>query len=387
MTSSGLRILVVQPGARTSTADVYNGLVRALERAGVTCIKYDLGARITMAGGALSVVYRVARRAAHKRGDPAPPKPTAADEQMQAHSDLLLRAYAYDCDWILFVSAMYTAPYIFRQLRKTNLKIACVFTESPYNDTPQAEIAAQCDLAFVNDRDSVEPIRVAQPNTHYLAPAYDRDIHTFMPEQTADADASADASADAPADAGVVCAPSHDVVFVGTGFYERIEMLSAVDWDALNCDFGLYGVWDHLPGDSPLRAHLVAGEIDNRYTAALYQRARIGINLFRQSERLTIDSPRSYYGASCSPRSMELAACGLFHLSEDRPEVREIFGDLVPRFNTPRELQQALAYWLDPARTRERDRICGLLPQAVIGHTWDDRARVLLEHMAPAHAR
>ena len=171
-------------------------------------------------------------------------------------------------------------------------------------------------------------------------------------------------------------APEHDVVFVGTGFEERVDMLAAVDWTGI--DFGLYGSWTLLGSRHPLREHLRAGVIDNRMTAALYRKAKIGLNLHRTSvgwgrgvEHITIKAE------SMNPRCYELAACGRFFVSDYRAEIGEVFGGLVPAFETAAELEALLRHYL--ADDEARLSIAAKLPEAVAPHTFDARISGLLE--------
>jgi hypothetical protein len=166
--------------------------------------------------------------------------------------------------------------------------------------------------------------------------------------------------------------PSHDVVFVGTAFRERIEWFRAIDWTGI--DLGLYGQWDALGGRDRLRQYLRGGPQNNRVTAALYRRAKIGLNLYRSSKGWGRLAPRLAVGQaeSLSPRAYELAACGVFHLSEFRPEVAEVFGPLVPTFKSATEAAALIRAWL--ADDAGRLRVAASLPATVAASSWVARA-------------
>jgi len=166
--------------------------------------------------------------------------------------------------------------------------------------------------------------------------------------------------------------PSHDVVFVGSGFPERVRFFNAIDWSGI--DLGLYGSWKGLGLTKAIEATLPrSGPVDNRTTAALYSKAKVGINLYRTSKGFTLTAQQHITEAhSLSPRAYELAACGAFHLSEYRAEVPEVFGDLVPTFRTPTEASEQIRRWLaDPAG---RARLAAQLPAAVAESSWVERA-------------
>lgn len=348
-----MNILCIHPGASTSTSDVHDGITRALSAQGHNLGRFNVDRRIMQAGGYLDFCYKSAKRAGLDV-----PRPSPADVHLWTYGDIILRAHMHQYDWVLIFSAMYVPPRIIAAMKRAGLKVAIVFTESPYDDEKQLQVARVVDVCWTNERSSLDFFRLANLHSHYLPHAYDKEIHTH-----------------ATADPGTV--PSHDVVFVGTGFYERIETLANADWTDI--DFGLYGIWKHLGSRHKLRAHLKGEEVPNDITSALYRCAKIGLNLFRTSKGFGRYAERVTRAESLNPRSYELAACGLFHISEHRPELTEVFGDLVPTFKTPQELSELIRHYL--ARPEERDRIARLLPEVVSSHTWDDRARQMVAHL------
>lgn len=353
-----MKLFTIHPGSTTSTHDVYSGMVRALEAQGHHLIKYNLGQRITQSGSWLKHSWQQAR----KSGIDVE-RPNSADVLYHAHGDVLLKALHHDCEWVLLFSSMYTPLYILRILRKAGLKIALILTESPYNDVEQASLVKHVNIAWTHERTSVEFLRLANPNVHYLPHAYDEAIHSFRH----------------PAQESI---HSHDVVFVGTGFRERVELLSGVNWDGI--DLGLYGIWFHLGSKSKLRRYLFAGETPNAVTASLYRNAKIGLNLFRKSKSFDRFSETIDRAESVALRAYELAACGCFFLSDPRAELTEIFGDLIPTFETPNELEALVRHYL--ADDDARERIGRLLPEAVKRHTWSERARQLMSDLEACQA-
>ncbi len=191
--------------------------------------------------------------------------------------------------------------------------------------------------------------------TSYLAHAYDEEKHKPQAEHTEN---------------GI---PAHDVVFVGTGFQERIDLLKSVDWDGI--DFGIYGNWQLLGSRSKLRKHICGKETENSKTAALYRKAKIGLNFHRTSKGFGRDAPKIAYAESLNPRAYELAACGLFHISDYRVELDERFGRLVPTFENG-NLGDVIRRWL--ADDKGRDEIASKLPGAIAGQTWQARADQVL---------
>lgn len=336
-----MRAVLIHPGASTSVSDVYDGLLPALRARGHELVPYALDTRINRAGQWLFLNWHKAKRA-----DPSIPKPTPADVIYQAGLEAIHRALRADCEWVLVISAMYLHPDIILMLKRAGRKVGLVFTESPYNDDDQARLAPLADVCWTNERASVPVLRRANPNTHYLPHAYDPGRHA--------------ATVHLPNEDELA---RHDVVFVGTLFAERQEMLAAVDWTGI--DLGLYGQFPYLGSRSRLRRYVCGSLTPNEVTAALYRRARIGLNLYRTSMGFGRYAPRAADAESLNPRALELAAAGCFTISDHRPEVAEVFGDLVPTFETPDQLQALIKHWLGDGSGR--DRVRSALPVAVRG--------------------
>lgn len=341
-----MKLLCVHPGASFSTHDVYVGLTEGLRERGHQIYEYALDGRIAAAGGWLSYCW--------KKGGKTLPQPTPADILYKAGCELVERALRIHderdpLDWVLCVSAMYLHPDALVLMRRAGLRVAVLLTESPYDDDRQKRILPWVNLAWTNERSSARELGIG-----YVRHAYRPAVHHL---------------GDCPCDDKDV--PAHDVVFVGTAFQERIDLLSAVNWDGI--DFALYGTWELLGSRHHLRKYLRGGAQDNPYTAALYRRAKVGLNLFRTSKGFGKDAPRIAHAESLGPRAYELAATGCFMLSEHRPEVTETFGDAVPTFTTPADLERLVRRWvMDPDG---RARVKARLPGMVSGHTWDTRAQ------------
>jgi hypothetical protein len=98
------------------------------------------------------------------------------------------------------------------------------------------------------------------------------------------------------------------------------------------------------------------------------------------------DAPQLATGAaeSLSPRAYELAACGAFHLSDERAEVSEVFGDLVPTFRTPAQAEYLIRQWLPDGDGRAR--VSAQLPACVAESSWVDRAACVIGDVQSALA-
>lgn len=341
-------MLLVHPGASSSTCDVEAGLRYGLEYHGIDLILYRLDERFVRAQSWLYTAWRKA-----KKHNPTIERPTPADAAYQAGIGALEMALRFQVDLVLVVSAMLMHPDVLIMMRRAGLKTAVLFTETPYNLDKELRVAALIDACWTNDRASLTTFQAVNPHARYLPHAWHPGRH----------------HADA---APIVDVPAHDVVFVGSGFPERVAWFNAIDWTGI--DLGLYGVWSGLGLKKQVWKQVRAGAatVANQYAAALYRRARIGLNLYRTSESFSAGARIPYPAESLSPRAYELAACGAFHISDWRKEVPEVFGDLVPTFTTPAEAEALIRRWLPDAEGRAA--LAARLPACVAESTWTQRA-------------
>lgn len=339
-------------GASFSVFDVAAGLSAGLEAHGVPVVPFRLDRHLEPAAAALEKAYefRIADGTVVKR-------PEFPDVCYHANMGVLERALRYDCEWVVLVSGLYQHPDFVLMLRRAGRKVAFIATEAPYQIEDELTIARLADHVFTNERSCLDVYRQVNRSVSYLPAAWHPTLHTAAAQ---------------PEDEAV---SAHDVVFVGTGFIERQRLLEAIDWTGV--DFGLYGVWELLAADSPLKRHQTVGAIPNARTAALYRRARVGLNLHRTSMDFGAETEHVVGAESLNPRCYELAACGKFFISDDRPEVRDVFGLALPTFKHPSEAQflikKALA---EPAWREDVAARCQALVQA---HSWTARAERVLD--------
>lgn len=336
-----MRILLVGAGAAFSTKDVETGLLRALTGQ-AEVFYYALDSRIDLARAWLHNLWRA-------RGRVPEDRPSWPDAIYRGSVEAFEMALRFDVDWVVVISGMFFHPDVLELMRRARLRTAVLFTESPYEDDKQAVMAGLADLSWTTERTSVD-----QLHARYLRHAYDPELH-----QTG-----------LPLDLDV---PAHDVVFVGTGWAERIDALKSVNWTGI--DLGLYGNWGLLGSRSPLRKFVRGGAITNDSTAALYRRARIGLNLYRSSKGYGRTVEHVQGAESLNPRAYELAACGIFQVSDYRAEVGETFGDAVPTFS-PGGLEDVLRAYLQDSPARHY--AARQARQRIMPHTFAARAAQVL---------
>src|SRR5574338_77334 len=216
-----VRILLVHPGASWSTHDVYEGLLYGLRFHGAHIVPYRLDTRIPASAAALRSLWR-----RKKRLNPDIPKPNTADLFYHAGIGALEMALRHQVDVVLIVSAMMQHPDTILMMKRAGLKVVVLFTESPYDHEEEIRIAKIVDGGWTNERAAVPLFRAVNPNMGYLP-------HAWHPQKHYPGVRESESEI-----------PSHDVVFVGSGFPERIEWFNAINWTGI--DLGLYGTWKGL---------------------------------------------------------------------------------------------------------------------------------------------
>lgn len=349
-----MKLLLVGAGTATSTYDVEQGYADAFAQLGADVRFYGLSQRLDAARDWLLKLWR-------RRGSLPKDRPGWPDAIYRGSIEALEMALRFDVDWVVIVSGMYFHPDVVDFLRRARVRTAVLLTESPYEDAKQARLASLADLCWTNERTSVERLRLANPRVRYLAHAYDPNRHTLFepPLETV---------------------PSHDVIFVGSGFAERIQTLEQIDWTGI--DLGLYGYWSLLGSRSKLRQYVRGGPVPNDRTVALYRRARVGLNLFRTSVAYGRHAPRVAHAESANPRTFELAACGVFQVSDIRPEIGDLFDSSIPQATSPREMESLVRRAL--ADPEWRQACADRARQLVAPHTFAARAAQALADLAEA---
>lgn len=335
-----MRVMVVRPGPHYSVADVHHGLVKGLMRNGVDVIDFRYDNLLDLFG-----CVGIKRNGRWHGAFDEVGAATMAGEHLQA---AVFRALP---DAIVLMSCFWIPPEVLHVLRKRQPKLVAWFTESPYEDDKQLQIAQWCDSVVVNDPKNLELFRVACRAAEYIPHAYDPDIHH-------------------PGKGRVEWAC--DVAFSGTGFPSRLEFFEQVDWSGI--DLRLAGMWKLLEGGHRLDRHMVHPLdecLENTDTADLYRSCRASFNLYRQetTEGGTND------GWAMGPREVELAACGTFFLRDPRPESDEIF-PMLPTFTDAGDFGDKLRWWL--AHDRQREQAAQAARAAIADRTFTSSAQRLL---------
>ena len=335
-----MRVLLVHPGPSFSVQDVYDGWAEGFETLGHEVAHYNLGERLTWGGIAhLSKTDGTFIRAFNE----------PEDVYQFALSGLSQSAFYWWPDLIVFVSGFILDPQFIAVCRSRGMKTACIFTESPYEDTRQLAAASTFDVVALND-----PTNLAQfqelTNAIYTPHAYRPSVHY----------------------PGEISIESRDCIFVGTGYPSRVAFMERCDWSGI--ELGLAGNWQNVPESLTERVvHDVEDCIDNSDTAELYRRSRTSFNLYRTETNGDVSDTAE--GWAVGPREIELAASGCWQARQSRGESDELF-PMLPTFNSPEELGELIRWAL--AHPQERAAQAALARAAVKDRTFPNNARQLI---------
>jgi len=345
-------------------------LVAGFREAGYQTYTYDLHTRIDAAQDWLKF-------AREKYGKADDPPITEEDIIYQAGVRTIVKALEVSADAVVIVCGLLYHPMLLILLERMGMPVFTFGTESPYDDERFAVSAKLSTVASVNDAASVDIVKalVEAGGEHtpivHMPLGYNPSVH-----YPGFSDKVEGAYGEAP--------PAHDVVFVGNMYPSRERWLTAMDWTGI--DLGLYGVFETVAADSPLRKYERGGIIRNVATTAIYQRSKVVLNLFR-SEQFGPDWSviGQKTGTAVNPRLIEAAAAGACIVSEWRPEVEEMFGDAIPLATTAAECEAHIRRLLgDPA---ERTQRAAAAMARVKGHSYTDRARSIVQTLEREIAR
>lgn len=316
-----MRIMIVYPGHSHSTVDVGIGYENALRQLGHDVYAYNYHLSLTFYDEALGHMEKINPNFHREAGD----------FLMLASERIAVEAIDFVPDVAIVVCGMALHRRGFEMLSKLRIPYIMLFTESPYQDETQMIMTRKTLSAgaLVNDKSSVNTfnLKLGIPDypVEYIPHSFDPTRHKY--DKTAVKDT--------------------DVFFFGTMWPERKALFDGLVSNGY-C-FDIDGINPALTREDKLKFKtsddMVAG----------YNRSKISINHHRTIVGVHEDKQQHIYtGASLGPRAYEIAACRAFQLSDDsRPELRQVFGDSVATYNSRKQLQDRIDYYLKHDDERE----------------------------------
>lgn len=339
---SQVRIFLIYPGHELATIDVARGLHHGFEALGCQVQAYQLAARAQWFAKILRAEERI-----------------SADELAEsafafAGEEIASKLLRFDPDLVVVVNGELLHAQAWAALDRLRSRagypVHLVLTECPYEDAAMAHLLPRVTTLWANDKTSAD-----RWGCGYLPAAYDPLQHH-------------------PPEDPIGAAP--DVLFVGTGWQERVAFFRQVDWTRIYLRIvGPQQSWAAAEG-TELEHCIEHATLPGTALWAYYAGAGAVLNLHRRSATLET-GVQVADGWSLNPRCYQVPACGGLLLSDPRPEFSEVFGKSLPTFETAAELEALVRYYLANPGARQ-DAIFASM-EAVRPHTYTARAGQILE--------
>lgn len=348
-----MRILIVGPGARHSTYDVYKYYVDAMQNnENIELFTFDYHNILDWHYD--SICY-------HMPG--LEPDMQLKVAVSRASREVLLDILLKKPDVVHVIAGTAFPEFVWKHLTDLRSRIQDKYiislhlTESPYQDAFQLEIAKYADILFVNDKYSLKTFDPGnEKHVHYLPHSYDPKVH--RPDYELGEEFVS------------------DVFFTATPFRERGTFLASIDWSGI--DFKLGGMWNNymLPEEYlKIKKHIFSEQtVSNHDVARYYAGTKVALNIHRTRMDLDGLSPElnnKQDAYSVGPRVFESVASGAFLLTDYRQEAVDLFGDTIGYFDTPEDLQSQLNIYLNDDELRENK--ISAAQERIKGCTFKDR--------------
>lgn len=351
-----MRILVVAPGPRFSTYDTFRYYHSAFKNLGHDTFAFKYHDHYSYHSTALCAME----------------EKTGEEEELQVRAiglsseSLISRIARIRPDLVFIISGLALPMMVwdwldsFKKSLVNPYKTMVLFTESPYIDEAQYPLIERVDIAATIDKSSLRAFREINEQSIYVQHAYSAGVHNIKPASRKHA---------------------ADVFMVGTGFPERIRLLSEIDWSDIDLRiFG--GNWGDLDESKAIEDFYSLEFLENDgIVTDYYSNSKISLNIFRTAKWpgknvLHIEPGMGY---SISPRCYEIMACGGLLMTDTRQELLELFdaGRDFVLFNGADDLSDKIRYYLKNESERKRIAMSGW--RAVREHTYEDRASRIVD--------
>lgn len=251
-------------------------------------------------------------------------------------------------------------------LREMGILTAAWFTDDPYYFDVTKHIAPRYDYVFTLEESCVPLYReLGCPYAFHMPLGANTAL--YAPKRR-------DAS------------PGPDIVFIGSAFRGRIDFFDRIASYLRGKSVFIAGYWwERMSSYSMLK-----GKIRSDYwappheTAALYNKAKIVINLHRAIDDETNRNTGLVPAFSVNPRSFEIGACAAFQLTDMRQGTSSYFtpGQEIATYGSPEELIGKAEHYLRHEEERNAIALQGYR-RAMAEHTYPRRVRQLLERVFP----
>jgi spore maturation protein CgeB len=151
-----------------------------------------------------------------------------------------------------------------------------------------------------------------------------------------------------------------DVCFIGSGFYNRLNLLDEIADYLSGLNLKIIGQWwEKLQSFPKLERFIISDTIAPGEAACYYAGAKINLNLHRASDAAAYFEGNKLNVKAASPnnRTFEIAGCGGFQIVDNvRAELNKYYapGKEIEVFEDPADLRKKIEHYLKHAEERER---------------------------------
>ena len=151
-----------------------------------------------------------------------------------------------------------------------------------------------------------------------------------------------------------------DVCFIGSAFYNRLELFDEIADYLSTLNLKIIGQWwEKLRSFSKLKPFIIEKLVGPAEAACYYNGAKINLNLHRASDTEAYFEGNKFKIKAVSPnnRTFEIAGCGAFQLADNqRQDLGKYFriGEEIEIFEDANDLVEKIEHYLNDSKKRER---------------------------------
>lgn len=177
-------------------------------------------------------------------------------------------------------------------------------------------------------------------------------------------------------------AGGHDVCFIGTAFWNRVQTIDALaPYLAEKRTFISGWWWDRLSSYARLKEQIRLGDwLTPEETALHYSASRITLNIHRSSDDASLNHNGARIPAfSVNPRTFEISACHTLQLTDVRQDLSRYYeiGKEIVTYSSVQELKELIDYYLRHEEERREIAHRGFM-RTMADHTYAQRISELL---------
>ncbi|WP_256759910.1 glycosyltransferase [Cohnella sp. WQ 127256] len=281
--------------------------------------------------------------------------------------DVVAIARRVQPDLILALNGVVLPAEIVEQLRHNGFITAIWFTDDPYYTDWTTSIAPRYDYVFTLELNCLPFYRELGCRQVYYLP-FGVNPKAFHPKH-------------------VPTSYQSDICFIGTAFWNRVELIDRLTPILKDKRVVIAGWWwDRLQNYSQLSDKIKLGDwMTPEDTACYYNGAKIVINLHRSFDDETINvNSKKIAAHSVNPRTFEISGCATLQLSDVRQDMGNYYSPEkeIGTYGSHEELKDKIDYYLRNEEERRKVALSGFM-RTRKEHTYHNRLSQMLSIIFP----